>query len=129
MKIHHVGYLVKNIKKSVSDFEALGFKACGNIRFDETRNVDIVFLKLNETCIELINPHSDSEIAGLLNKFGNSPYHICYEVSDITRTADELKRKGFMVFKDTALAPAISERARVSFLISPNIGIVELLQL
>ena len=42
MKIHHVGYLVKSIKKAVEDFKLLGYKEYGSVTYDPIRDIDIL---------------------------------------------------------------------------------------
>jgi methylmalonyl-CoA/ethylmalonyl-CoA epimerase len=44
LKVHHIGYLVKKLDKAKATFEALGYKS-GDITHDETRGIDICFLK------------------------------------------------------------------------------------
>jgi hypothetical protein len=49
-------------------------------------------------------------------------------VKDISFSVKKLKEKGFLLFKDTEDAPAVSEDARVAFLLHHRIGMIELLQ-
>ena len=84
MKIHHVGYLVKNIKNGIKQFEQLGFSAEGDIVYDEYREVDILFMTNSKYRIELVSPTTDSSVvAKTLKTLGNSPYHICYFCDNI----------------------------------------------
>lgn len=43
MKIHHVGFLVQNIQRSIDAFQSLGFTS-HEIFFDEARDAQICFL-------------------------------------------------------------------------------------
>ncbi len=127
IKFHHIGYLVKNLEKSAIAFENLGYKRM-NGSFDPIQKADILFLEMGKITVELISPHSDSEIYSLLKKYKNTPYHICYEVSDMNAVINDLKEKGYVLFRSPVYACVISEKAVVSFLFNQNVGIIELVQ-
>ena len=44
VKVHHIGYLVKSIKRSIEKFEKLGYKIETEIISDSVRKIDICFL-------------------------------------------------------------------------------------
>ena len=135
MKIHHIGYLVKNIEKSAAAFEAAGYErilyADGSFVFDDkTRQCDISFMRMNggseSDCIELVAPQSpDCPIYGLMKQYKNSPYHICFESENLEEDTARLKQKGWSVFLPSAPAPAIDGR-NVVFLIHRSAGIIEI---
>ena len=77
--------------------------------------------------VELISPYSDdSVVSGLMKRFKNSPYHICYETDDPTSCADELNERGYTAIDEACAAPAISER-KVQFFVHPRLGMIEIL--
>lgn len=149
MKLHHIGYLVKNIDKSLNAFRSLGYvpvSLCGqgDVMYDEYRKCDIAFMiqrSFKETndrsnnigawdgeegLIELISPKtSESPIWGLMSKYKNTPYHLCFESNDLDADISNLKNAGWSVFQPAAVAPAIGGR-QVVFLIHRNAGIIEL---
>lgn len=128
MKIHHVGYLVKNIEKSINSFEMLGFSIIKEPIYDEYREIDICFMKNGEYVIELVSPKTkNSVVAELKKKLGNSPYHFCYEVDDIEEAIYKLREQKFVVWQEPHEAIAIDGR-KVVFLINSQIGIVELVE-
>ena len=56
-----------------------------------------------------------------------SPYHICYEVPDIEKTIDILKKRRFIL--TDGLKPAVAfDNRRVAFLLNRNTGLIELLE-
>lgn len=127
---HHVGYLVKDIHKSVSAFKNLGYEEIDFsgefITDDRIRLCDICFLKLGENIVELVSPNSDdSPVKPLLRTYKNSPYHMCMKSDDIEHDLEALKKKGFVVFQESEYAPAINNQ-KVIFLINRQIGIIEL---
>lgn len=127
-KIHHIGYLVKNIESSVNKFEKLGFKLSEKIVYDEIRKVNICFMQKDGYNIELVSPaSSDSVVFGLLKKYKNCPYHICYETEQFDATFSAMTGDGYTAIDLPTPAPALGGR-KVVFLMSPTIGMVELLE-
>lgn len=126
LKIHHIGYLVKKIEKAKETFEALGYRVERDTVYDEIRKVDICFLIKDGYRVELVSPASaDSVVSGLLKKYKNTPYHICYEADDPETAYRELTENGFAAIDTPTPAPALDNR-EVVFLTSPVIGMVEL---
>ena len=78
LKVHHIGYLVKNIDKSKALFSLLGYNLEQNNVYDEFRDIDICFMIKDGYRVELVSPRKQTSIVGeLRKKIGNSPYHIC----------------------------------------------------
>ncbi len=128
MKIHHVGYLVQNMKEALEMMLRCGGESCGDIIYDEQRKTDIVFVKNGETLIELVAPRKGSEEVGKsLLRLGNIPYHICYECVSLDETIEELANNGCMLIKEPQEAIAINNR-KVAFVYSDSIGLFELVE-
>ncbi len=128
LKIHHIGYLVKKIETSIRTFEALGYQLVQAAMYDDIRKVNICFLQKDNYCIELVSPAAeDSLVTGLLKKYKNSPYHICYETADFDRDYQMLLSNGFISIDTPTPAPALQGRD-VVFLMSASMGMVELLR-
>lgn len=126
LKIHHIGYLVKKIEKAKETFQALGYAVEQDTVYDEIRKVDICFLTKDSYRVELVSPASeDSVVAGLLKKYKNTPYHICYETDDLEEAYRELTSNGFAAIDTPTPAPALGG-CDVVFLTSPVIGMIEL---
>lgn len=126
--VHHIGYIVKDINKSIKAFESLEYKKATEIIFDDERKTNFCFLEKDGVQVELVEPDSQSDIYPLLKTYKNSIYHVCYSVSDIDEAVEDLKGKGFLLFRKTQKAPAISNNAKVVFLIHSRMGIIELVQ-
>ena len=106
-KIHHIGYLVKEVDKSSSIFEKIGYERCGG-GYDPVQKANILFLRLDGVSIELVVPDKDSDVYPLLKKFKDVPYHICYIVDDMSDAINEMIADGFMLFKPPVDAIAIN---------------------
>jgi methylmalonyl-CoA/ethylmalonyl-CoA epimerase len=84
---------------------------------------------MDKTRIELVSPYKESDIYPLLKKYSNTPYHVCYEVENLTSATEYLQDKGFLIFKEAQWARAISQTAKVVFLIHTRMGMIELVEL
>ena len=128
LKVHHIGYLVKKIEAAVSSFEKLGYRAAQDTVYDDIRKVNICFMEKDGYCIELVSPtHETSVVSGLMKKFKNSPYHICYETEDFEKDYMTLVSDGFMAIDTLTPAPALQGR-EVVFMTHPSSGMIELIK-
>ena len=128
LSVHHIGYLVKKIEMARQTFLSLGYHIEQDIVYDDIRKVNICFLSRDGYRIELVSPASeDSVVSGLIRKYKNCPYHICYETTDIETAAGELAANGFIAIDTPTPAPALENR-RVAFLTNAAIGMIELLE-
>lgn len=129
LTIHHIGYLVKKIVPAIRSFEALGFQVVREVIRDDIREVDICFLEKDGYRVELVSPYSvTSVVAGLLKKYKNCPYHICYETSHFEEALEELTSHGYVMMGSPTPAPAIDQHP-VVFLMNASLGMIELLDL
>ena len=128
LKVHHIGYLVKKIEPAIRTLKSLGYQSTQDTVFDEIRKVDICFLEKDGYRIELVAPISeDSVVAGLLKKYKNCPYHICYETADFQKDFDALRAEGFLPIDTLTPAPALSGR-KVVFMTHAALGMIELIK-
>ncbi len=138
MKIHHIGYLVKQIDRSIAEFKMLGFSVeffcdpamrTGEYVIDDIRRVKIAFMRNDAYRIELVQPlDQESQVYGLLKKYKNSPYHICCCSQDIEADMELLQQSGWVLFQAPERAPAI-HGCQVAFLMGSGSGMLELLDL
>lgn len=128
LKVHHIGYLVKKIGAAVKEFEHLGYRLQQDISYDHLRKIDICFMEKDGYVIELVSPtDADSVVAGLIKKYKNAPYHICYETANMTQDFATLTAQGFTAIDLPTPAPALNNR-KVVFLMNPTMGMIELLE-
>ncbi len=128
MKVHHIGYFVKNIEKGKQTFLNLGYEVEQDVVRDEYRGIDIVFLTKDGYRVELVSPYTkDSVVYDLRKKMGNSPYHICYEVANLDESMEALMQQRFVVSQEPHEAVAIDGR-RVCFMVHGQMGIIELVE-
>ena len=128
MKVHHIGYFVKNIEKGKKTFLALGYEIEQDTVRDEYRGIDIAFLEKDGYRVELVSPFTEESVVyDLRKKMGNSPYHICYEVENLESAIEDLQEQRFVVTQEPHEAVAIDGK-RVCFLIHGQMGIIELVE-
>lgn len=128
LKIHHIGYLVKKTESAVRTLKALGYEITQDTLLDEIRQVDVCFLEKDGYRVELVSPVSDKSVVyGLLKKYKNCPYHICYETTDFERDYESLRGKGFFPIDSLTPAPALSGR-EVVFMTHAALGMIELIK-
>ena len=128
MKIHHIGYLAKNMDKAIASFEALGYERETDVVYDSLREVDIIFLTNDGYRVELVSPKSDrSPVYATLKKLGNAPYHICYCCDDIKAEMERLRDEGYTPAGEIEPAVAIGG-ADVCFMYRRPVGLIELVE-
>ena len=127
MRIHHIGYFVPKIKNALECFKHLGFHAESEIIYDNERGINVIFISNGHSRIELIEKKEGTCKIEFLTKMNYAcPYHICYEVSDITAKVEQLKERKFIVVKNREKACVIDNR-EVVFMYSKHGGLIELL--
>ena len=128
MKVHHIGYAVKDIEDAIKTLAKLGY-VFGDITEDNTQKVKISFGVNGTSVVELVSPIGEQSPVDLfLNKVGPTPYHICYEVENIESKIKELRKIGFLQTSDIKNAAAINSR-RIVFLSNLNVGLIELVEI
>jgi methylmalonyl-CoA/ethylmalonyl-CoA epimerase len=128
MRIHHVGYVVKDITKAMEAHVALGFTTTSEVTHDRLRQADIVFLENGGYRIELVQPTGPESVAWTpLKRLGPGPYHVCYESEDLVADESRLADLGFVRLRPAEPAPALGDR-NVLFLMGRHTGMIELVE-
>ena len=128
LKVHHIGYAVKNLQQSLQMFQKIGYDIVSKPIKDMNRMVEIVFVQNNNYLVEMISPISDeSPIKNYINKIGNTPYHFCYQTEDIEAAITDLRNQRYIIIEKPSEAIAINNQ-RVAFLYHPKYGLLELLE-
>lgn len=101
IRINHIAVVVENIEVALTFWrDALGLPLVHQEHnIDEA--VDIAFLPVGESEIELIAPFTDdSGVARYLEKKGAGLHHLCLEVADIDATLRTLIERGIELIND-----------------------------
>lgn len=127
MRVHHVGYVVKDVAEAIASFVLLGYRKCSEITRDEVRRVDICFMQHDGFCVELVSPWDESSVCwNVLKNGGVKPYHICYETDDYGTQSMELQSNGWVLVAPPMPAPAI-ENKQVAFFYHKDGGLIEII--
>jgi len=128
MKVHHFGFLTRNIEKSINEFNLLGFVELKRI-IDTERKVAISLIKSESNEIfELIEPISgNSIVSNIIEKYNNSIYHVCYLTKDINSTIELLKQNGYILINPPKNA-ILFDNKKVAFMYSKYAGMIELIE-
>lgn len=101
-KIDHIGVAVTNIEDAIAIYQQ-DFSL--DVLLRETlpsQQVEIAFLDLPDSCIELLAPTSpDSTLGRFLTRRGPGLHHICYQVDRLEDALSSLKTKGYRLIDET----------------------------
>jgi methylmalonyl-CoA/ethylmalonyl-CoA epimerase len=102
IKINHIAVVVGDVNGALTFWrDALGLPLA-HIEHNEGEAVDIAFLPVGDSEIELIAPFTeDSGVARYLAKKGAGLHHICIEVEDITAALQTLREKNIELINDS----------------------------
>ena len=101
-KIEHIGIAVTDINKSNKLFSKIFGKENYKSEIVESEGVITSFFQIGENKIELveaINP--DSPISKYLQKNREGMHHIAFEVEDIVKEMERLKKEGIRLLNDS----------------------------
>ncbi|NDJ76010.1 MAG: methylmalonyl-CoA epimerase [Chloroflexi bacterium] len=129
-RINHVAVVVEDLDTALRFWrDALGL-SLHKTEENPGENVNIAFLPVGESEIELLQPtDSDSGIGKYLAKKGQGLHHVCVEVDDIEAAMQRLVEHGIELINDT---PRVrDEGTRYAFVHPKSAGgvLVELYQL
>jgi methylmalonyl-CoA/ethylmalonyl-CoA epimerase len=103
IKINHIAVVVEDVNTALEFWQtALGLPL-HHVEHNEDEAVDIAFLPLGDSEIELIAPFTeDSGVAKYLAKRGAGLHHICVEVDDIVAALAQITASGAELINQTA---------------------------
>jgi len=100
-KVEHIGIAVKSLSASVPLFEKLLNTTCYKTEPVESEKVNTAFFQTGETKIELLeSTEEDGVISRFIERKGEGIHHIAFEVNDIHKEMDRLKKEGFALLND-----------------------------
>lgn len=101
-RINHLAIVVANLEESLKFWrDALGLPLSATEE-NPDENVNIGFLDIGESRIELLEPtNAESGIGKYLEKKGPGLHHVCLEVADIEATMQRLRDHGVQLINET----------------------------
>ena len=100
-KEEHIGIAVKSLETAIPLYETLLGTACYKKEQVESEKVATAFFQKGETKIELLeSTDPNGVIASYIEKKGEGIHHIAFEVEDIYREMERLKKEGVNLLMD-----------------------------
>ncbi len=100
-KIEHIGIAVKSLEDANALYEKLLGQAPYKEEFVESEQVRTSFFRSGPNKIELLESSSpDSPIARFLSRRGPGVHHIAFEVEDIRKEMERLRKEGFRILNE-----------------------------
>ena len=101
-KIEHIGIAVTDINKSNKLFSKIFGKENYKSEIVESEGVITSFFQIGENKIELVeSKNPDSPISKYLQKNREGMHHIAFEVEDIEKEMERLKKEGIRLINDS----------------------------
>ena len=102
IKVNHIAVVVPDVDAALAFWrDALGLPLT-HTEHNEHESVDIAFLPIGDSEIELIAPFTpDSGVAKYLEKRGAGLHHMCIDVENIDQAITTLKQKNIELINDT----------------------------
>lgn len=114
----HAGIAVRSISAAAGDAE---------ITEDPIQKVRVAFMNINGFTVELIEPAAErSPVTGILEK-GQSLYHLCFRVPDMTKALETARKHGFHCIARPVPAKAFGGD-RIAWVFSRTYGLFELVE-
>jgi methylmalonyl-CoA epimerase len=114
-EVEHIGIAVPKLEDAKKIYcDILGLELTGERTLPE-RGVKVAFLETGNTKVELLEGiGEESFVSKFVERKGPGVHHLCFEVEDINRVMEELKRAGVRLIDETPRAGA--EGKLVAFL-------------
>jgi methylmalonyl-CoA/ethylmalonyl-CoA epimerase len=119
-RLNHVALVVSSLAEAAALYErTLGATVSTQHDLPE-HGVSVVFIKLPNTKIELLQPLGDnSPLASFLRKnMGGGIHHVCFEVTNILQARDQLMENGARILGDGN--PKIGAHGRLVLFLHPK---------
>ena len=129
LKFHHVGIGTTMFEDAISVYLQLGYELICSID-DADLDLRVAFVRKDDSpYIELLAPLSpDGPLKSFLARgLLPSPYHTCYETSDINESGDRLQQQGFFPVTKPRPSRALNG-ALFAYFYHAAIGLLELVE-
>lgn len=129
-RIDHIAIAVHDIDEAARFYTDILNVNLSGVEMVEEQKTKVGFFKIGESSIELVQPASDdSPLVKFLETRGPGVHHICFEVDDINREVEELKKRGARMIDEKPRPGA--HNTRVAFIHPKSSGgvLIELNQL
>jgi len=120
MRIHHIGYVVKNIETYRRN---LVIQEIIKSVYDPIQKAKLELITVDNIYIELIEPQDETAFTYTFMQKGGGYHHLCYEVKSKTEALNIMLEKKMIKVLDFVYAPLLD--SEVIFAYSRNKEVVE----
>jgi methylmalonyl-CoA/ethylmalonyl-CoA epimerase len=100
-KIEHIGIAVKNLSEAIETYSKLFNQAPYKTEVVESESVATTFFRVGDNKIELLEAtNPTSAIAKFIEKKGEGIHHVAFDVDDIVKEMERLKKEGFIILNE-----------------------------
>lgn len=100
-KIEHIGIAVRDIDKSIQNYETILGTKCYKKEHVPSESVMTAFFRSGPNKIELLQAtNPDSPIAKFIEKHGEGMHHIAFAVVNILEEMERLKKEGYKLLNE-----------------------------
>jgi methylmalonyl-CoA epimerase len=101
MKVNHLGIAVKSLEQSVPVFEKIFGVKASDVKHVSEQKVNVRKLGLENCDIELLEGTApESPITKFIEKKGEGIHHCSFEVTDIMKALNKLKKEGIKLIDE-----------------------------
>ena len=113
-KVHHVGIVVREMEQAMRFYRDMLGLHVHKLETIQDQGVKAALLTLGDSEIELLEPIvPDNGVARYLESRGEGLHHVCFQVDDVDRDLDALRRREIELIDQT---PRIGLAGRICFL-------------
>ena len=128
-KFHHVGVAVSSIERMRPFYSSMGYQISEPV-IEPIQKVRVAYARKDGfPTIEMLEPtDATSPAAKVLERNGCSPYHFCYEVSDLKAAIAEMRKEGgFMPLGHPIPGHGLDDALMV-FCYNKDIGLIQIME-
>ncbi|MFC1587430.1 VOC family protein [Planctomycetota bacterium] len=127
MKLHHIGYVVRDLASACRRFEKEGALVTSDPIDDPAQGVRVQFLTMGEnTTIELVSPLEETSVIQARLNRGGGLDHLCFMVDNLEAMLENEEEQGGLVVCPPVFAAAL--QCKIAFVMRRSGLIVEFLE-
>lgn len=125
---HHIGTAVASIDKVKPFYQSMGYTVSDTV-IEPVQKVYVAYArKEGFPTVEMLEPLDEtSPVLGILKKNGNTPYHMCYAVDNLSDAIAEMRKEGFRPLSKPVPGHGLDDALMV-FLYSINYGLIQVME-
>ena len=125
---HHIGTAVASIDKVKPFYQSMGYTVSDTV-IEPVQKVYVAYArKKGFPTVEMLEPLDEtSPVQGILKKNGNTPYHMCYAVDNLSDAIAEMRKEGFRPLSKPVPGHGLDDALMV-FLYNINYGLIQVME-